>query len=161
MGIFVLVRSIGNIPMFVGSISSVLGAGKLEPIFLAESISIPILYFAVCIILIVKSDLIANRLVPEADTDISLNMDAKIVQNIAFCSIGLVILTDAIPELTQILTTYIMSGRFPSDGLINSFYGQLAAIIVQLFIGLFLVLGSNGIVNLVEKIRLPREIKNA
>jgi hypothetical protein len=161
MGIFILVRSIGNLPVFLGSISSVLGADNLNPIFLAESISIPILYFTVCITLIVKSDSIANRLVPKADTDIPLNIHAKIVQNIAFCSIGLVVLTDAIPKLTQILTTYIMSGQFPNDGLMNGFYSQLAANIVQLFIGLFLVLGSNGIVNLVEKIRLPREIKNA
>jgi hypothetical protein len=80
---------------------------------------------------------------------------------VAFCSIGLVALTDAIPKLTQALTTYILLGEFPNDSIMNGAYSQLAGIVAQLFIGLFLILQADGLVNLLEKIRLPREIKDS
>jgi hypothetical protein len=161
MGIFILVKTIGNLPVFAGSIYSILSSGKLEPGFLVESISIPILYFAVCVMIITKSDSIARRIVSDSDANISLNVDAGIIENVAFCSIGLIALTDAIPDLTQVLTTYILSRPFPYDNIVNSAYNQLAGILARLFIGLFLILRADGLVNLLEKIRLPREIKNS
>jgi hypothetical protein len=162
MGIFLLVKTIGNLLIFLGSISSVFGADKLNPAYFAESVSIPILYLLACVMLIVRSDSIASRVVHDTDVNVSLNVDAKTIQNIVFCSIGLIALTNAIPKLAQVLTTYIMSKPFPNDGLINGAYtySQLVGTFVQIFIGLFLVLGADGMVNLIKKVRLPREVKN-
>ncbi|MBI4733961.1 MAG: hypothetical protein HY779_03975 [Rubrobacteridae bacterium] len=160
IGIFILVKSLGNLPLLLSPISVLFGAGEIDPAFLinfAASLSIPILYLIVCTVLIVKSDSIANKLVPNSDSSILLNIDARDTQRIVFCAIGIIVLTDAIPKLAQVFTTFIMSGSFPHDGYMNSFYSQFVGSMVQMVIGLALILQADGFVKLLETIRLPRE----
>jgi hypothetical protein len=70
-------------------------------------------------------------------------IDYKVLHNIAFSVVGIVLLAITIPEIIKYIVDYLsISGR-----VIMRFTPDLIAKIVKLALGFWLVLGSKGIVN--------------
>ena len=117
MGIFILVNYLKYLPMVLGAFAMISTQGPLRLenlVGIAISAGTHLLYLVACLLIIIKSDAIAKRLVTDEQAMISTSMDADTMQTLAFFIVGLVLLTGAIPKLAQCATNYYMSREQPA-----------------------------------------------
>jgi hypothetical protein len=122
------------------------------------SATIPmIIMVVISIFLWIFADKISDRLVGEVQyVRIAQDIDYDKVQFIAFCIAGILLMGKAMPDLfSSLYQIIIMANSQISNG--NRIYnGYLAKIIgsgIQCIIGLWLVLGTGGIINIIKKLR--------
>ena len=152
IGVYMVVQFIGYFPAMFGSFGMVIlqtkEAASFQMAFSAGLLILSgLLYLAGCVSLIVYSDKIAVKMVSEDKTLESCAAISKSdVLSIAFCCIGLLVLTRCIPQVIHLIIRY-MTIKGINGGAQNYFnIGSLVSVIVQFIIGLWLFLGSKGIV---------------
>jgi hypothetical protein len=111
------------------------------------------LYLAVGRWLIVRSSLLARRLLPVEGPQ-RLAVDSEKFQAVVFSAIGLYVLVLAIPPLTDLFALMAFTRQTGSDAytrsfLVEEFWGKrwaaAASLAVQIGLGLYLFLGSKGL----------------
>jgi len=112
-----------------------------------------IIYFIVAYNFIFRADSLANIICKE---DKSLECNSSIqketIQEIAFIIVGICLIAIAIPKITDAIINIIQQGRFKNIQFTRGF-SYIVDSIVQIGIGVFLILGSKGIVNSIKKLR--------
>jgi hypothetical protein len=164
IGIFILVKYLGYLPMVLGAFNliSSTGPSRLTSLVgVAISAGTPLLYLAVSVAIILKSDAIARRLVPDDQAAISTTVDAETIQVLAFCAIGLVTLINAIPKLAQVTTNYFILRHMAEQKISYTLYGSFIATAIQVIIGVVLFLQADGLVGLWKKLREAKGIQDS
>lgn len=160
-GIYILVRYLGSLPSIL---SPAVSLSSYETITLDMWVwgllatLLPIAYFAICILIVVKSKAIAAKLIKddgEFNVGFSLSQDDVLI--IAFCCIGLAVLVGAIPDLIESGTNLTLLNKAP-DGVHPSrtwimAHAKVAADSMQALIGIALFLQARGLAGLWRKLR--------
>jgi|GEM_PF-6184001 len=116
-----------------------------------------IIMVVISILLWIFADKLSDRLVGKVQyVEIAQDIDYEKVQYIAFCIAGILLIGKAMPDLfSSIYQIIIMTNSRISNG--NRIYdAYLAKIIgsgIQCILGLWLVLGTGGIINTIKKLR--------
>ena len=114
----------------------------------------PIPVIVLSILLWFLADRIAGRMVSgtEGSTEVS-KLTAADIQAIAFSVVGMLVLTRFFPQLAQLIVNLSILDRYdhaPMDAMTK---GRIGGLIVQLAIGLWLLLGSRGLVGFLKTVR--------
>ena len=99
---------------------------------------------------------VASKLIPKTNVDnTQINWEEKLVERIGFVLLGVYILSWAIPDLIHIVVYFVQNKDYSPNGTIDFATNKLNFIVtlVEISIGLFLILGSQGVVNVIHKIR--------
>lgn len=115
-----------------------------------------ILSLAFSIILWTFSEKLSRLMVDDSNIQEETDIDYNKLQYIAFSVVGLVLVTLSIPNITSTLIEYIRMISMVEKSAHFSFIqykAKLAGSIVQFIIGLWLLLGSKGILNGIKKLR--------
>jgi hypothetical protein len=166
IGFFVLAKSLTYLPLVFGGVGMIASKGPsgLDLFtFLGFAISTmtPFLHLVASIIIIWKSEAIARRIAPDEQVAISAGLDADTLQTLAFCIVGLVFLTGALPRFAQFATNYFMVQRMPNQKIPYTLYGQLISTMLQIVIGVVLFLQADGLTGLWKKLREAKGIQNS
>ena len=104
-------------------------------------------YFLLC-----KTGNIKGKILKPEEISENRSISSKEIQAIAFSVLGLWVLTTSLPNLVQILTRYVVI-KANSELAIDDKYtiysiSHSASLVLKIGLGLYLFLGSNGLVNL-------------
>ncbi len=169
-GIYILVRYLGSLPSILSPAVSLSSYATEYARHTGETITLdiwvwgllatllPTAYFAICILIVVKSKAIAAKLIKddgEFNVGFSLSQDDVLI--IAFCCIGLAVLVGAIPDLIESGTNLTLLNKVP-DGFHPSrtwimAHAKVAADSMQALIGIALFLQARGLAGLWRKLR--------
>lgn len=150
MGIFILLRSISYAPMMIGNAFQI-----------GEQLFATLMYILVCVIavgwgllIIILSDRIGKWLIQD---DHAVELPGAVrkedVMLVVFTCVGLYLIVTAIPTFVLYLTQLF---RYGDSGISSGSYYwvlHLTAPIVKIGIGIWLFVGSKGIVKFWQKIR--------
>jgi membrane protein insertase Oxa1/YidC/SpoIIIJ len=164
IGIFILVKYLGYLPMVLGTFNLITSTGpsRLDTfIGIVISAGTPLLYLVASILIVIKSEAIARRVAPDEQMAPPTGIDADTIQTLAFCIVGLVFLTGALPRFAQFATNYFMVQRMPNQKIPYTLYGQLIGTMLQIVIGVVLFLQADGLTGLWKKLREAKGIQNS
>lgn len=159
IGVFLVITCLGYLPMFFLSLGGLFdGSGFWAQILLVLG-SLASLVFGIMVI--VFSDKIAAWLIREDNVCVATGVGAMTkddVMLIAFTCIGLYIAVTAFPQLLYALSNFIRFPVFERQNFSGGFRSArsltaLIAPIVKLCLGVWLFVGSRGVVRLWHKIR--------
>lgn len=112
---------------------------------------------AIGVLLWIYSDKLAGFMVKPQDVQetemISASFDLETVQILAFTIIGVFLIVKAIPSLVSALTVCVILPQHSVGQVWLQTISQLVDSVIQIILGLWLVLGSKGVVNFIKKIR--------
>jgi hypothetical protein len=158
MGVFILIRSLLYMPMTFGNVFTVGWQDRGEwigTLFLLGFLSVLPPVFSLAIIIL--SDKLAEWLIKD-DHPIELpgSVRKEDVMLVVFTCVGLYLIVTAIPTLIVYLSNFLMfhrarNGVSYSGGFYNAY--RLVAPVVQIALGVWLFVGSSGLVKLWKKIR--------
>jgi len=120
----------------------------------------------VFICLVRRADWLSRKLVPDDESFDALNqVTLADIQTIAFCCIGLLVLSRSIPALVQQLS-YIGAAKYTAGSesdlkMFSSLFSQLLSTAVQLAIGLYLFLSPKGLTYLWQRLQKTRPMKSS
>lgn len=83
----------------------------------------------------------------------SATFDLETVQILAFTIIGVLLIVNAVPSLIPALTVYAVLHEHNVGQVGLESLSQLVDSAIRIILGLWLVLGSKGLVNLIKRIR--------
>lgn len=160
-GVYILVRYLGFLPMALSPLTAIRFA---EPnatstwLWGLVAIVPPLLYLGICILIVLKSEMISVKLIPEdGDFSIGSSLSKEDVLTVAFCCIGLMVLVGTIPDAVQSGSKLALAKRAPEHFNQSSYwisaYARLTANVVQVLIGLALFLQARGLAGLWHKLR--------
>ncbi|MBN1899812.1 hypothetical protein JW926_00635 [Candidatus Sumerlaeota bacterium] len=161
-GIFCLVLLIFYSSIFLGNLLSLIKAKSIEGILSAIFvIVIPFIIFAsITYLLLFKTDLLSKKIFPSAIKSEPRSISSKEIQALAFSIMGVWILSSAIPDIFQIISSRMLVKAYPESAAAHQMtltsISHVVSLIVRLLIGLYLFLGSKGLVNLWHKIQSSR-----
>lgn len=118
-----------------------------------------ILLSALAAILWYRAESLANHLAPDRELSPGrLEIHGEDVQVIAFSLAGVLVLASAVPQLVQVVASVIDLYGFPQPLRETGFFitttiTKATGLLIQSIIGLWLTLGSRGVVALLKKIR--------
>lgn len=162
-GIFLLVRHLGFLFMMLGQVNMIRSTGLSgfdNTTGIAISVGAALLYVLACLLLVFQSDAIARRIAPDEPAMLAPGMDADTIQALAFCILGLVLLTKSIPELAQSGVYYFMIEGEQYQASSRVLYSQLVSTVIQFVIGLVLFLQADGLTGIWKKLRTAKGIQN-
>lgn len=150
LGIYLLVRAIE----FTGSIGYLVGAltrgDEVSWYFLGGVIPF-LLYIAAGFCLIKWAEPIAAKLSGKEEAPaVEGPLDKSALQEIAFSTVGILIVVGALPKLVR--TVPLLSQQWTHQRTLE-IWASIIALALQLGIGLFLFLGSKGLAGLLKKIK--------
>lgn len=160
IGIFFLIRSLFYLPI---TISSLFGVGWQDrgewigTLLFAMFLSAIPLLLSLCIIIF--SEAIAGRLIKNNEpVDVPGPFLKEDVMVVVFSCVGLYLIVTGIPDFIQIFSNLLIFNRYNSDAMsypYRCFYqlSRLIAPVVQIGLGVWLFVGSKGLVKLWHKIR--------
>lgn len=109
------------------------------------------------IILWLYADQFAKHIVSDKDLPVEeLKPNSENIQVIAFTVVGIFVLADAIPRLTEVFSSIILLHSLQEQHIRTIHADTIAraiGLIIQFIIGFWLFLGSHGIVGLLKKLR--------
>lgn len=160
MGIYIIASYIGYIPMAILT--------QLRIVYLQEPISLTnmifasvialstLLYLVCCILLIIYSNRVAGWIIYEDNAvELPESISKDDVMAIAFCCIGLLIMTHAIPKLLSMIHVVFLE-RTSEYSVASMFWRSICRIIpplIEFILGLLLFIRTKGLVKLWHKIR--------
>ncbi len=160
-GVYILVRYLGFLPMVLSPLT-VIRFGQAESVTTwfwgLAAIIPPLVYLAACILIVVKSEIIATKLIPDdGDFSVGFSLSKEDVLTVAFCCIGLTVLVSAIPTVVQSVSNLALARKAPEQWDPSRYWinacARLAANVVQTVIGLALFLQARGLAGLWHKLR--------
>jgi hypothetical protein len=111
----------------------------------------------ISILLWIFAGKIANNFVgKEEDNDCTQNIDYDKVQYIGFCIVGVLVIANAIPNLSSCIYQLAEMSKMQIDygnRLYSTYIEKLISAVLQSVIGIWLVFGTKGILNAIKKIR--------
>lgn len=131
--------------------------GRLYMQGIISTLSTVAAYLFVSIALWLLSDKISCMIVGRSkEANNNIDIEYKKMQNIAFSVVGLSIFVTSIPDIiTTLITIYEISshlmGVYSSE--LATYQIRLLGDVVRLLIGLFLLFGGKGILNMITKLR--------
>ena len=154
IGIYMIILILNFIHSILISIPWIFERREHNSLLFLISYTISVLiYFIVAYHFIFRADSLANIICKE---DKSLECNSSIqketIREIAFTIVGIYLIANALPKITDAIINIIQQGRFKNIQFSFGF-SHLVSSIVQIGIGIFLVLGSKGIVNTIKKLR--------
>lgn len=155
LGIYLLVRALEmlqTIGMAVSTLPQLSSDEGMQGIwFLIGSIVPFLLLIAAGLCLIKCADSFATKLcVGEKINDMEGNIERDVLQEIAFSTLGVFVIVNAIPRITQIIVNLSIQGQWRERVLLGT-WGAIIGFVIQLAIGIFLIFGSKGLVGLLKK----------
>ena len=130
-------------------------------LILMFKIILPILYIVLCVWIIRRSDVAAERIFPENEKlEAATSMGTRDVQAIAYSCVGLLILAGAVPKVINLAGVLSFKLTNPSYRYSESYLTTLPQILgafAQAGIGLYLIFCPQGFVNLWHMVRDYRE----
>ena len=158
LGIYLLIRAFELFQMVGMAIATLRQLSLEEEIqgywFLIGTL-VPFLLLIVAAFCLIKwADPIATKLCyKDKPHEIKKSIKKEEIQEVAFSAVGVFIIANALPRITQIIINFSYQGELLKRRLILSGWSSLAGLIVQLIIGFFLIFGSKGLVQLIQKCR--------
>ncbi|MDD5258990.1 MAG: hypothetical protein PHD29_03420 [bacterium] len=149
LGLYLLIILLFQIEGLLLSISSLfLTKGQRLEIYQSIIILVPfIIYTCLAIFLIKKSNIVANKLNLHDDKIITnINITKDELQESAYNIIGIVLIANAIIGIPK------QAIRF-GDRFTTVIYTGIIITLIQIVIGIYLVLGSKGLVKLITKLK--------
>lgn len=122
------------------------------------SATIPMIIMVVISILLwIFADKISERLIGEVKYEgIAQNIDYDKVQYVAFCIAGILVIAKAMPDLISSLYQIIVMSSLQisnENRVYNSYLAKIIGAGIQSILGFWLVLGTEGIINTINKLR--------
>lgn len=159
IGIYIIILILNFIHSILISIPWIFERQEHNGLLFIISYTISVLiYFIFAYNFIFRADSLANIICKE---DKSLECNSSIqketIQEIAFTIVGIYLVANALPKITDAIINIIQQGRFKNIQFTRGF-SYIVDSIVQIGIGIFLVLGSKGIVNTIKKLRGASEL---
>jgi len=154
IGIYMVILILNFIHSILISIPWIFERREHNSLLFLISYTISVLiYFVVAYYFIFRANSLANIICKE-DKPFreSNNIQKETIQEIAFTVVGIYLIANVLPKITQSIITLIQQGRFKNIQFSYSF-SHLISSIIQIGIGIYLVLGSKGIVNTIKKLR--------
>jgi len=158
-GVYILVRYLGYLPIVFGPIVMMWGDPTLMPEWqLWLAMLPPWVYLAFCVLIVVKSEAIAAKLIKQdGEFHVGFRLSKEDVLTLAFCCIGLVILVGSLPVFVEAIARFAVTQNAAlyassSQHWIGS-SARLAAAVVQVLIGLGLFLQARGLAALWFRLR--------
>jgi len=160
-GIYILVRYLGHLPTILSPLT-VIELGDPSSIdtniWGIAAVVPPLIYLAICILIVVKSKAIAAKLnKDDGEFNVGFSLSQDDVLTIAFCCIGLAVLVGAIPDLVKwgsnLTLDRIYAKELNNSRLYFRAYTGFAAILAQVLIGGALFLQARGLAGLWQKLR--------
>jgi hypothetical protein len=157
LAIYVLIGCINYLGIIVSLPVTITGAELWEKITMALSYLISfVLRLALAYFLWAGADYLSGRMVGDNGDDVK-PATPEDVQAIAFSAVGVLVLSDALPELLQQLTSLIAMRQMDilsaSDWMYISSLTKIAGLVLKAVMGLWLFLGSRGMVQLFRRMR--------
>ena len=160
MGIYIFIKQFAHIPMFLQQL--IVGVGHLGDggldyfMTMVTGFISSLLYIVGCILLVIYSDKVAAKLFADERLEFSTTLEKDELMAIAFSCIGVMIIANGMASVSGTLFRHIMILRAAattnaaiSERYIYSYFTG----IIQLMIGFWLFLGSQGIINIWHKMR--------
>lgn len=165
MGVFILIKTLAYVPMSLVNLFSVWQTSQTEitekTLFTIMAFFLALIPIVFALLIIVLSDKVAAWLIKEREDKIvefSDSIQKEDVMLVVFTCFGLYLIVTAFPNLILYLFHYLTLRRsggdyvsYTSGGLYN--FSRIIAPIAQLILGVWLFIGSRGIVKLWRKIR--------
>jgi len=154
IGIYMIILILNFIHSILISIPWIFERQEHNSLLFIISYTISVLiYFIVAYNFIFRADSLANIICKE-DKSLECNssIQKEIIQEIAFTIVGIYLIANALPKITDAIINIIQQGRFKNIQFTQGF-SYIVDSIVQIGIGIFLVLGSKGLVNSIKKLR--------
>lgn len=140
LAVYVLIQFVNIAPFYLSS-------------FFLRTISI-LLYILLFYFLWFRSDWIAKVIVQNDETLFEHAITANQLQSILFSAVGVLTLTTVIPQITQTISqTWIESSMLDSNQFKVRMIPQYIGMLIKLFIGLWLLFGAKGLMNLLKRIK--------
>ncbi len=159
-GIYVLVRYLAYLPYVLSPLTLTHTEDAFPWLWALMATAPSLLHFAVCVLIVVKSEGVASRLVPrDGEISIAVTWSKEDVLTVAFCCLGLMLLVSVIPQLVQTATTFVLEARTERFGGFRypiSSWARLAGNLAQLAIGLALFLQAPGLATLWRRLQETR-----
>jgi hypothetical protein len=163
LGIYAFIGALNSLPfVFMPAVTSMVNASSgATPTDSATRLgaiinALPVvLHILAGLFLWLGADNLARRMVKDADT-VAQSVIGQEVQIVAFSSLGLFTLLQAVPRVGQIVTNfYILSQQ---DALMRREFKGLTApdivgLLIQLALGLWLLFGTSGLVKMLQSFR--------
>lgn len=115
--------------------------------------TMPVVFMlAISILLWVFAGKIAYCFVGKADdTDVTQEVDYDRIQSIGFCIVGVLVIANAIPDLLSCIYQFIQLDY--GDRLYGTYIEKVINSGLKTVIGIWLVVGTQGILNLLKKVQ--------
>ena len=154
IGIYMVILILSLIHMILISMSTLFKMKETNNLLFIISYTISsIIYFIVAYNFIFRADSLANIICKEDKSfGESNNIQKETIQEIAFTVVGIYLIANALPKITDVIISIILQGRFKNIQYTRGFTYIISSI-VQIGIGIYLVLGSKGLVNTIKKLR--------
>jgi len=154
IGIYMVILILNFIHSILISIPWIFERQEHNSLLFLISYTISVLiYFIVAYNFIFRADSLANIICKEDKSfGESNNIQKETIQEIAFTVVGIYLIAIALPKITDVIISIILQGRFKNIQYTRGFTYIISSI-VQIGIGIYLVLGSKGIVNTIKKLR--------
>lgn len=132
--------------------------GVDQSLSLMSSLSPMIFMMLISIFLWVYADKVAKLMAKETDTaDLLQDIDYDRIQLIAFSFAGVLIAVQALSETTNLITqvTWLKAQQImnTNDRMYITYIAKIIGEIVQLLLGLWLIIGTKGIMNGIKSLR--------
>ena len=156
LAIYVLIKAINYTSIICVLPVSFSHAGTWEMLSNVLSFLVPFVLLAVLgAFLWVRAEYMSRRMVGAHSEDVKA-VGAEDVQAITFSAVGVLALSDALPKLAQQLYSVIAMHQAQMQSVEGMYIPTMSGIVgsvVKLIIGLWLLLGSRGIVHLLRSLR--------
>ena len=147
------------IPMLLQQVVSLFGhSGERPEYFLTvfTGLIAMSLYMIGCVLLIIYSDKVSAKLFADEKLEFSTSLEKDQIMAIAFSCMGLMVICSAVPNLLNAILMHI--SRLQASGNtrhvpVTDYVIRYVSPLIQLALGFWLFLGSQGIVNIRHKIR--------
>ena len=156
IGIYIVVSFVGYLPISLIALTTTYlkDSTAMSCVF----VLLTLLYLLFCILIIIYSNRVAGWIIHEDNTvELPDSISKDDVMAIAFCCMGLLIMTNAIPKLLSMIPQYIVVLGNISEYLYAGKFWQhitrLVAPLIQFILGLFLFIRTKGLVKLWHRIR--------
>jgi hypothetical protein len=115
------------------------------------TITVAIVLLFICVALWRSPLAVARKLIPQPTLDQPSRLPVEQLQTVAFCLLGLWLLTEALPHAAYVATIVYHSWRpNASVGLSPWEYANIAQVFTELIIGLWLLFGAKGLLGILR-----------
>jgi hypothetical protein len=161
MGIYFLVHFAPSLLYLLQFLTIIIGNQELWIKVLASlmMILLPTIWIGFCIVVIVKSDWMAHKLIRhDSSSPLASNLCFQDFQILGYNLIGILLIVESFPQIISCLTTFavqlnLMNPYSTKVGLDINILPRLITFLAQILLGLILFLKPHGLANLWKRLQ--------